>query len=193
MSELDRKKWQKKYEEQPQLLTREEPAVFVRRYALEGEGKRAVDLACGGGRNTLWLARHGYEVDALDISETAIEALEKRSEGLPVHPKVVDLDSYRPPKGRYDLVLMVNFLGRDLLRRTADALGPGGLCIVETYMKHPENEKPGNPDFMLEPGELKRLFAEGYEILGYEEFWNEPDELYRMRKQGIVARKRRDG
>ncbi|WP_456402546.1 class I SAM-dependent methyltransferase [Hydrogenimonas sp.] len=193
MSEFDRTKWQKKYEEQPQLLTREEPAIFVRRYAPEGEGKRAVDLACGGGRNALWLARRGYEVDALDISETAIEALKKRSEGLPVHPRVVDLDRYQPPKGRYDLAIMVNFLDRDLLRRAADALGPGGLCIVETYMKHPENEKPGNPDFLLEPGELKRLFAEGYEILGYEEFWNEPSELYRMRKQGIAARKRRDG
>ncbi len=193
MSEHDRAKWQRKYEEQPQLLMRVEPALFVRRYAPCGEGKRAVDLACGGGRNALWLAKRGFAVDALDISETAIETLKRRSEGLPVHPRVVDLDRYEPPQDRYDLALMVNFLDRDLLRRMSEALRPGGLFIVETYMKHPENEKAGNPDFLLEPDELVRLFADGYEILAYQEFWNGPDELYRMRKEGIAVRKHEDG
>jgi hypothetical protein len=58
-------------------------------------------------------------------------------------------------------------------------------------MAHPENEKKdSNPDLLLEADELKRLFADGFEIVAYEEFWNEPYELYRMRKQGIVAKKR---
>jgi SAM-dependent methyltransferase len=151
-----------------------------------------VDLACGGGRNALYLAKKGFEVDALDISPVAIEALKKRAEGLPVFAQVTDLDGYEPPRGRYGLAVMANFLDRALIGRVADALKPGGLFIVETYMKHPRNEKAGNPDFLLDPGELERLFDGRFQVIDYEEFWNE-GERYAMRKQAIAVRKRSDG
>jgi SAM-dependent methyltransferase len=192
MADRDRTKWDGKYREQRELLERREPARFVRGHYREAPGRRAIDLACGGGRNALFLARHGFDVDAVDISAVAIGALREKSAGLPVRPIRADLDTFLPPAGAYDLALMVNFLDRGLLRRMAEALGPGGVIIVETYMKHPENEKAGNPDFLLDPGELRNFFGGGFEILAYEEFWNGEEERYRMRKQGIAVRKRPD-
>ena len=194
MARTDRLKWDEKYRRDAGLLMREKPARFVEAYWHYAGGRRAVDLACGGGRNALYLARKGFTVDALDISPVAIEALAKRAEGLPVRAVVTDLDGYEPPAGCYDLAVMANFLDRDLMKRVADALNPGALFIVETYMKHPRNEKRGNPDFLLEPGELRRLFDDGYRTIAYEEFWNDGEgERYAMRKQAICVRRRSDG
>ena len=102
-----------------------------------------------------------------------------------------DLETFVPKEKTYDLAVMANYLDRALIARTIPALKKDALFIVETYMEHPENEKKdSNPDFLLQPEELKKLFSKDFELLAYEEFWNESYELYRMRKQGIVVRKR---
>lgn len=189
MSERDKTKWDAKYRERGKLLDRMEPARFVRDFYRLAPGKRAIDLACGGGRNAIFLAQKGFEVDAVDISSVAIEALRAKAAGLAVHPLCADLDRFEPKAGVYDLALMINFLDRGLLRRMAEAIGSGGVIVVETYMKHSGNEKAGNPDFLLEPGELRHFFGEGFETLAYEEFWNAGEEIYRMRKQGVAVRK----
>ena len=192
MSERDKTKWDAKYRERRKLLDRMEPARFVREFYPLAPGNRAIDLACGGGRNAIFLAQKGFEVDAVDISSVAIEALKAKAAGLAVHPLCADLDTFEPKAGVYDLALMINFLDRGLLRRMAEAIGPGGVIVVETYMKHPENEKAGNPDFLLNPGELRDFFGERFETLAYEEFWNGDEESYRMRKQGIAVKKSAD-
>ncbi|WP_456382323.1 class I SAM-dependent methyltransferase [Hydrogenimonas sp.] len=193
MSERDRTKWNIKYRDRKELLERNEPARFVREYVDLAKGKRAIDLACGGGRNAIFLAKRGFDVDAVDLSSVAIEALERKSAGLPVHPRCLDLDRFDPPGGEYDLALMINFLDRALLRRVAEALRPGGVIVVETYMTHPDNEKRGNPDFLLDPGELRNFFGKGFETVVYEEFWSGEEESCRMRKQGVVVKKGSDG
>jgi SAM-dependent methyltransferase len=191
MSEKDRIKWNRKYHENPALLEERPPSPLLEHALSEAKGTKAIDLACGSGRHTLFLAKHGFDVDAVDISSVALSALEKRIGTLSVTLIEEDLEHYTPQNERYDLAIMSNYLDRELIMRTATALKKDALFIVETYMKHPENEKKdSNPDFLLAPGELKELFANGFEILTYEAFWNEPYELYRMRKQGIVARKR---
>ncbi len=188
MSEFDKKKWNEKYRSDTVLLQREGPTDFLGRHGALLKGGCAVDLACGGGRNAIFLAGRGFCVDAVDISDVAIERLKKRVGDLPIRPILADLDAFAPEANRYDLAVMAHFLDRDLIARTAATLKAGGLFVVETYMDHPDNEKRGNPDFLLTPGELKRLF-EGWEILAYEEFVNGPEERYRMMKQGIVAKK----
>ena len=188
MSEFDKKKWNEKYRADPVLLSREGPTDFLRRHAELLKGECAVDLACGGGRNAIFLAQNGFCVDAVDISEVALQSLRRKIGDLPVRPVLADLDTFSPASDRYDLAVMAHFLDRDLIARTAAALKAGGLFVVETYMAHPDNEKRGNPDFLLAPEELKRLF-EGWKILAYEEFVNSPEERYRMMKQGIVAKK----
>jgi hypothetical protein len=56
-------------------------------------------------------------------------------------------------------------------------------------MNHEENEKPpSNPLFLLKENELKEIFSD-FEIIKYDEYFNEKHELYKMRKQAIIAKK----
>jgi len=192
MSQADKEKWDRKYRQKPALLQDRPASKLLQRYAKEASGSVAIDLACGNGRNTLFLAKEGFHVDAVDISEVALSNLKEKVDGLNVQLIACDLDDFTPEAGRYDLAVMTNYLDRALILRTAEVLKPGALFIIETYMAHPENEKKdSNPDFLLAKEELLAMFDKGaYEVLAYEEFLNEPHELYRMYKEAIVVKKR---
>jgi SAM-dependent methyltransferase len=191
MSELDRKKWNRKYRENPDLLNRRSPSQMVKIFSHETEGGNAIDLACGSGRNALYLASIGYHVDAVDIAATALDNLKKRITQMDISLIEADLESFIPQKDFYDLAVMSNYLDRNLVKRMAELLKKEGIFIIETYMKHPENmKKETNPDFLLDKEELIRLFDDRFDILEYREFWNETHELYRMRKQGIAVKKK---
>ncbi len=188
----DRIKWDEKYAAVPELLDPRPPAAILARHIETTEDKEALDVACGSGRHALFLAQKGYCVDAIDISETAVETLKRRlTPDLCIRPMQADLDDYTPPTDRYDLIVMTNYLDRALIARLIPALKKGGLFFVETYMKDPDNEKKqSNPDYLLEENELKRIFSEGFDIIEYDTFWNESFERYKMRKQAILVRKR---
>jgi tellurite methyltransferase len=130
-------------------------------------GTRALDLACGTGRNARHLAGLGFTVDALDISDVAIEALQ----GIAgVHARAVDLEREALPAGAYDVVLMINYLQRDLFAAAADALAAGGVLIAETVTRaHVEQlRRAFDPRFLLEPGELRDAFPDLH-VLRFEE------------------------
>lgn len=191
MSGSDRQKWDNKYRQKPDLLKMRPPSPMLQKYLHFSTGKQALDLACGSGRNTLFLASKGYHVDAVDISRVALAHLRQQVHNSSVSLIEADLDTFVPEQERYDLVVMANYLDRALIERTLNQLPAEALFIVETYMAHPENEKKdSNPAFLLQSGELKKIFEGTGDILGYEEFWNEPYELYKMRKQAIAVLKR---
>ena len=195
MSLQDQKKWDAKYIKKSELLRPRDASAVLMRYAFAGEGLSALDLACGAGRNTIYLAQERYEVDAVDIAEIALDALrvDASQRGLAeyISPILKDLDDYIPSKEAYDIIVMSNFLDRALLERTKEGLKRGGLYIVETYMDDLINEKQdSNVDNLLKKGELKSIFADGYEVIHYDEFENEAHELYRMQKQVIVVQKK---
>jgi tellurite methyltransferase len=127
-------------------------------------GRRALDVACGAGRNATYLAEIGFVVDAVDISDVAIEALraDAAARGLDVHPHRMDLEREPLPAGPYDLVLVINYLQRDLFPSLAGVLGPGGMLLMETFTRR-HLGLPGNridPRHALEPGELRRAFPD---------------------------------
>ena len=131
-----------------------------------GLGARALDLACGSGRNALYLASLGYSVDAWDISEVALEQLgeelERRRAGgerLAVTPYQIDLDEALLPCSKYDLVLDAFFLDRSLFPGMATALRPEGLLLVHTLMRRSGADER-NPAYLLEEGELRRSFPQ---------------------------------
>ncbi|GAB2618373.1 methyltransferase [Paractinoplanes abujensis] len=96
---------------------------------------RALDLGCGGGGDTLWLARRGWHVTAVDISRTAVERVQARTAGLDVLGEVHDLDRSFP-EGTFDLISAQYFhtpyeMDRPrVLRTAAHALRPGGLLLI---------------------------------------------------------------
>lgn len=142
----------------------DEPAEWlVEHGALLGVGGRALDVACGDGRNALYLARLGFEVDAVDVSDATIDALRAAApERAPaVRPRVVDLEREPLPEGEYDVVVNFNYLQRDLFGALERALRPGGWLVFETFGRAQIDElgKPMNPAYVLDDNELLRAFS----------------------------------
>ena len=194
MSLKDKEKWDTKYIKKSQLLRPRNPSINLVNHLDKCSGKRALDLGCGAGRNTIYLAQNSFSVDALDIAQIALDALhvelEKENLSKKVNIKLSDLDEFEVKENFYDLALMCNFLDRNLIEKVKQSLSINGIFIVETYMIDENNEKKdSNQDYLLKENELKQIFNDGYEILFYDEYDNEPHEIYQMKKQVIVAKK----
>lgn len=123
---------------------------------------RALDLACGTGRNALLLARHGWRVLGVDISPQALRIAqhEARRQALTLDLAAVDLQSWPLPRSGFDLVCVFRFLDRALCPGIAAALRPGGVLIYETFTVAQRSYPNGPRDdaFLLQPGELPALF-----------------------------------
>ena len=185
MAQEDKERWDEKWQNNPMP---NEPIKLVSDYASLAPGLQALDIACGMGRHSKYLASKGFEVDALDISSVAIEQLQN----IPhVHAKEVDFDIYTLPKGKYDLIVCTYFLDRRLFPQMIEALKPNGIIIMETFLHHPDNERAtSNPDFLLNEGELKATFDGKCELLQLPEFWDEDYQGYKTIKTSMVAKKK---
>lgn len=185
----DRIKWDKKYEQNPNLLKQRQASKKLINILDKTKGFKALEVACGAGRNSIYLAQNGFEVEAFDISKLALDTLNEKGFGN-IKTKLVDLENYTPNENSYNLIVMTNFLDRKLIPKLAKALQKDGILVIETYMSHESNNKPSfNPDFLLQKNELKTFFSKEYEVLEYDEFDNEVEEMYKMRKQSICVKR----
>jgi tellurite methyltransferase len=173
--EDDRVKWNDRYRGRGFFLGPQPSQFLAERIASVvslSPGKRALDIACGEGRNSIFLARHGFSVTGVDIAETGLEKGRRwaRREGLVIDFRCVDLEE-GGLTGTYDLIINFNFLLRRLIPEMIASLSPGGLIVFDTILDSPSAPLPHRTEFLLQPGELSRIFA-GYagEILHYEEF-----------------------
>ncbi|RRS30151.1 MAG: tellurium resistance protein TehB [Epsilonproteobacteria bacterium (ex Lamellibrachia satsuma)] len=180
----DKQKWNKKYRNNPIPDT---PIKLVTEFAGLAPGKQALDIACGMGRHSKYLASLGFEVDALDVSSLAIRSLRN----IPyIHAKEVDFDTYILPKEHYDLIVCTFFLQRELFPQIIEALKPGGILIYETFVYHPDNEQvPSKRSYLLEEGELENAFKEAMELIESREYWHNPTDGIKMKKASLVAKK----
>ena len=152
---------------------------------------RALDLACGSGRNALWLAEQGWSVTAVDGSPTAIEILRSRasSRGVTVSMKVADLEKfeYQIEPSSWNLIAICYYLQRDLFAPAKQGVVPGGILISIVHITEPEEEPTAH---RLRPGELERYF-QGWEILHRRE--GRPNDTAHQRSVAeIVARRPAD-
>ncbi len=151
---------------------------------------RALDVACGRGRHSFFLAELGFTVDAWDISEVAVAELSALAEkrDLTIRAKAVDLTLERPPAGRYDVVVVTRYLDRQLFPALEQSLKSGGLLIYETFVADPKRASSMNPHFLLEPDELPTLVP-NLKVLSYEQ--TSPDsDAGRDRPQGRLLARR---
>ncbi len=127
-------------------------------------GGRGLDLACGRGRHALVLAAAGFSVRAIDRDPERIDTLRAVAArlGLEIETAAVDLEAggVTLGEGAYDLIVVVNYLHRPLFPALLRALAAGGLLLYESFgVGQALRGRPTNPDFLLKPGELRRLVA----------------------------------
>ncbi len=157
----DRERWNKKYNEG--FLGEKKPSDLLLHYYHLAKVGKALDLAAGLGRNSLFLAEKGFLVDAVDISDHAIEKLKTLHENInPIH---ADLKTFRPQPDSYDLIVNINFLERNLFPYIKESLKKDGVLIFETFL---EGSPSKNKDFLLRKNELLHSFIL-LEIIFYQE------------------------
>ena len=171
----ERERWDRRYSDWGVAALQRPPAEWLveNESLLAGApGRRALDVACGDGRNAGYLARFGLVVDAVDVSDVAVDALRvaAAAHDVSINPLRVDLTRDALPASSYDVVVQFNYLQRDLFPKLSEALTPGGVLIVETMLRIDGDRTAGHIDgrFLLEPGELRTVFP-GVEIVRYRE------------------------
>lgn len=201
MSSQDRDKWDARYSAvsatagwSPSPLL-EDALVELRRRVGEVQVLDALDVACGGGRNSLMLAASGFRVDGLDVSREGLALARRREQTLdsqeagtagasgrrkPVRWLEADLDEGLPVSEPYDLILMIRYMDLNLLGGLRELLRPGGMLVVELHLALNAEEGggqdpgenflvgPRNPDFLVQSGDLAAC-CQGLEVWAMKE------------------------
>ena len=153
MTEHDerRRAWDRRHAEREHIESDEPDPVLVREAGPLPPG-RALDLACGDGRNAVWLARHGWQVTAVDFSSVALDRGRRRAARAQVELdwEAQDLLTWAPPEGSFDLVSLVYLHlppdeRRLVLQRAARALAPEGRLLVVGHHRRNLAEGVGGP------------------------------------------------
>lgn len=175
-SDDEREHWNKKYREAPGSWL--EPDTFLVRVFAEyirpqfPAGGCALDLAGGAGRNAIWLAKQGWEITLIDISEAGIEQARLKAGPLAsnIHFVVDDLTRFTASQTQFDVVMAFFYLERKIFPEILKAIRPGGLLIYKTLTLEQLKleDGPRDPAHLLASGELLRL-AEGLRVLHYRE------------------------
>jgi tellurite methyltransferase len=206
-SESDRERWNRKHRESlagsvdqvssaPDALLEEAFAKYV--LPRFPNGGTALDLAGGSGRHAIWLAKRGWDVTLIDVSDVGVEQARQNAGQLASNIRFVvdDLTRFRASQRRlsgarfsqtrfdqttFDLVMVFYYLEREIFPEILSALRPGGLLIYKTHMRPSPSgvpsdvpaqtnltQRPKNPAYLLAPGELLRL-VDGMRIVHYRE------------------------
>lgn len=146
------------------------PSAWVCRFAhLIAPGGAVLDVACGQGRHARYLAGLGYQVEALDRDSAALATL---AGVAGIATRCIDLENSPWPyaAGRFDGIVVTNYLHRPLAPALVHALRPGGILIYETFAAGNEKlGRPSNPEFLLRPGELLQWVSGRLQVLAFEQ------------------------
>jgi len=155
-----------------------EPNAFLTQVLLQLSGGTALDLACGSGRDAVFMASRGWRVTAADVLPDALDRardLARRCAAAvtPIRWVEADLESEQLAfDARFDLIVVVRYLHRPLISRLAGWLRTGGSIVCETFtaLHRARHGKPARDAHVLAPGELPRLLA-GVALRHYSEDW----------------------
>lgn len=135
-TEMDAAEWDQRYTDQPWLWTAQ-PNVFLVEEVAGLPPGRALDLACGEGRNTVWLAERGWDVTGVDFSTVALGRARRLADDRGVAVALVHADvlTYRPSRRAFDLVVLLYLQlppapRHAVLSRAVEAVAEGGTLLV---------------------------------------------------------------
>lgn len=196
--------WDARYLERDTLWSGEPNPHLVAEAADLPPG-RALDLGCGEGADTLWLAAHGWTVTAIDISRVALGRAAANEERAPtlagrVQWRHADVAASPPEPGAYDLVSLQYFPvprrpGHGILRSLLDAVAPGGTLLVG-FHHHAEVAHLPEAAGYYTVQEIADLLGAGWTISVLEERRRPdppPEGTHHTRDEVLRARRRTDG
>ena len=169
---MDQRRWDERFGRKEFALGEKANLFLKRNLSLFRKGK-ALDIATGEGRNAVFLAQHGFDVDAVDISEVGLKKAKKlaKETGVKINTFHADLDTYQINPEGYDLITNFYFLKRSLIPKIKMGLKKGGKVVFETYTLEHRNLAtcgPKQAKYFLKPNELLKLFDK-FRILRYRE------------------------
>lgn len=146
------------------------PSAWVCRFArLIAADGAVLDLACGQGRHARYLAGLGYRVDAVDRDGAALAAL-ARVAGVATCCADLEAAAWPYESGRFDGIVVTNYLYRPLVADLLASLRPGGVLIYETFALGNEKlGRPSKPEFLLRPGELLEWVQGRLQVVAFEQ------------------------
>jgi 2-polyprenyl-3-methyl-5-hydroxy-6-metoxy-1,4-benzoquinol methylase len=167
--------WNRRFAEAGYLFGTE-PNVWLREHAgVWKPGQRVLCVADGEGRNSVWLARQGLQVDAFDISEVGVAKARRLAEqqGVAVNFAVADCDALAWPEAAYDgmAAIFIQFadpaLRERLFARMVRSLKPGGVLVLQGYTPQQLAFRTGGPPLLshLYTEELLRAAFSSLDIL----------------------------
>ena len=169
MSDQDKNKWNQRYAED--CYQKNNPVTLVENWLPRLPVGRALDVACGAGRNSLLLAQAGYQVDAIDISSEGLKLARQNAEnlGLKINWIEHDLDNPYPFDTDYDLIIVMWYVDLGLVSQLCNCLAPGGYLLCQEHLVTDQQViGPTSLDYRVAPGDLREAVS-GLDVLLYEE------------------------
>jgi tellurite methyltransferase len=167
-------KWNGKHKERIDNLKELIPNERLKNLVSYLEGGSALDLACGLGGNSLLLAKLGYQVQAMDISDVAISYLQEQAlqQQLTIYPCLADLTewgSLHLKKDSFDLVVITYYLDRSIFPFIPSIVKENGYFFMETFYRSQLSENQGvSNQYKLQSNELLSKFGD-WKVLFFEE------------------------
>ena len=164
----DQTKWNLRYQENP---FPNQPLDLLKQYITRIQPQKnlkALDIACGMGRNSRFMRDYGFYVESVDISNFAIHSLQNEHN---IHAFCEDLDTFKIPPHHYDLICNSYFLERRLFPFIREGLKKGGILVFETFARseiESYNAFVQDSNHLLHKNEHLHAFL-NLEILFYEE------------------------
>ena len=170
---MDREDWNRRYAGRELVWTAAANRFLVAEVESLRPG-RALDIACGEGRNDVWLAERGWTVDAVDFSEVALDKARSLADTrrVKVNWTAGDLESWRPEERAYDLVIVFYLqlswpAMRMAIRDAASAVAPGGTFLLVGHDRTNLDRGhggPKSPDVLYTPDQIAAEL-EGLEVI----------------------------
>ena len=169
----EKKSYNEIYSSQPEQFSHE-PNSFLVRVIQGRKPGRALDVAMGQGRNSLWLASRGWQVTGFDISDVAVAEAREQAKALrlSIETFVLPYEQFDWGKDKWDLIVFSYFLPQAALPKVWDSLRAGGLVVVEGFHIDTARIRPLGGGY--HDNELFRVF-ERYRILDYEDVQDRQD------------------
>ena len=163
-SDRQREKWNRRYADADERHATPVPNRFLVAEVTDLAPGRALDLACGAGRNTVWLAERGWQVTAVDYSPTGLALARElaAARGVKVEWIEADVVDWTPPPRAFDLVCVLYLQlpaaeRRAVLAHAADALAPGGTLLIIGHDRLNLTEGwggPSQPEVLFTPDDI---------------------------------------